>query len=88
MFLIDWAQANERKIMRTWVAYNHTVHYLVDLDDKEVVAVEIPSWMNTFEEPGMVWSEDDRSTLPLTETLEDAMIEVLENSPMPEPYWG
>jgi hypothetical protein len=87
MFLIDWAQANERKIMtQVWVAYDHTVHYLVDLDDKEVIEVEIPGWMNTFESPNVVW--DDSGTQFLTGEQEDAMIEVLENSPMPEPYWG
>ena len=71
---------------QVWVAYDHTVHYLVDLDDKEVIEVEIPGWMNTFESPNVVW--DDSGTQFLTGEQEDAMIEVLENSPMPEPYWG
>jgi hypothetical protein len=69
-----------------WVAYDHVVHYLVDLDEKEVLEVEIPGWMNTFESPGSIWS--DEGLYPLTDEQQDAMIEVLETSPMPEPYWG
>jgi hypothetical protein len=48
--------------MQIWVAYDHTVHYLVDLDEKEVVKVEIPGWMNTFESPGAVWNDPAYAT--------------------------
>jgi hypothetical protein len=74
-------------IMQTWVAYNHTVHYLVDLDNEEVIEVEIPGWMNTFESPEVVWSPDSDPIL-LTDRMEERIIEVLENSSMPDPTWG
>lgn len=70
-----------------WVAYDGVIHYKVDLENREVVAVEIPGWLNSFQDPGSVWSEDD-SIVSLTADEEDAMMEILENSPMPEPYWG
>jgi hypothetical protein len=70
-----------------WVAYDHVVHYKVDIDNEEILEVEIPGWMNTFGEPGSIWTEDG-TNLPLTDEQEDAMIEVLENQSMPTPYWG
>lgn len=70
-----------------WVAYDHVVHYKVDLDSREVLEVEIPGWLNTYSEPGTVWS-DDPTFRSLTDEDEDAMIDILENSSMPEPYWG
>jgi len=69
-----------------WVAYDHVVHYKVNLATHEILEVEIPGWLNTYEQPGIVW-DDDRS-VSLTEAEEDAMIEILETEPMPTPYWG
>jgi len=72
-----------------WVAYDHVVHYEVDLDNKEVLSVEIPGWINTFDQPGTMWSTEGTNQInPLTEEQEERMIEILENSSMPEPYWG
>jgi hypothetical protein len=82
---------NEGKIMgyhyeEVWVAYDHVVHYKVNLATHEILEVEIPGWLNTYGEPGTVWSDED--TRALTEAEEDAMIEILETEPMPTPYWG
>jgi hypothetical protein len=84
---------NERKIMtmmtdyeEVWVAYDHVVHYKVNLATHEVVEVEIPGWINTFGEPGTIWS--DEGIDPLTDEQEDTMIEILETESMPTPYWG
>jgi len=69
-----------------WVAYDHVIHYKVDIENREILEVEIPGWMNTYDQPGAIWSDDGQ--ISLTDTEEDAMIEVLETESYPTPYFG
>jgi hypothetical protein len=69
-----------------WVAYDHVVHYKVNLETHEILEVEIPGWLNTYEAPGSVWSDED--TRPLTDEEEECMIEILETEFYPTPYFG
>lgn len=72
---------------QVWIAYDHVINYKVDLDEEEVVEVEIPGWMNTFDQPGSAWTESG-GVVDLSDDLQERVIEILENQPMPEPYWG
>ena len=88
-FLVYDGDITNRKEMimaEVWVAYDHVVHYKVDLDNQEVLEVEIPGWLNSFAEPGTIWA--DQPFVSLTDEDQDDMIDILENSSMPEPYWG
>jgi len=69
-----------------WVAFDHVIHYKVDIENREILEVEIPGWLNTYDQPGAIWSDDGQ--ISLTDTEEDAMIEVLETESYPTPYFG
>jgi hypothetical protein len=76
----------ETIMAEVWVAFDHVIHYKVDLDNKEIVEVEIPGWINTFDSPGTVWNDDGVQVL--TEAQEWDMLDTLESEPMPDPTWG
>jgi hypothetical protein len=67
---------------QVWAAYTHTVHYLVDTEDEYIEVIELPGWMNTFQDPDTMWFYDGTKVSEHSD-LGQQVIKILENEPLP-----
>ena len=70
---------------KIWAAYTHTVHYLVDTEDEIIEEVELPEWINSFQNPSLLWDNTSMQSLSsISDEEYEHIINILETEPLPD----